>query len=107
VNQPVAVTLTSEDAIHAFFVPAFRIKQDAVPGMHIPMWFQPTQAGTFEIACAELCGLGHYRMRAMATVHSPDDYDRWLAGRARTASVERPAERLAAPPPERPVALHH
>jgi cytochrome c oxidase subunit 2 len=99
VNRPVAVTLTSEDAIHAFFVPAFRVKQDAVPGMRIPMWFQPTQTGEFEIACAELCGLGHYRMRAMATVHSPEDYDRWLAERTRTAAVERPSER--------PVALHH
>ncbi|MGH7606065.1 MAG: cytochrome c oxidase subunit II, partial [Gemmatimonadales bacterium] len=56
VNQPVAVQLTSEDVIHSFFVPEFRVKQDAVPGMHIVAWFQATQTGEYEIGCAELCG---------------------------------------------------
>ena len=78
VNRPVKIDLESEDVIHSFFVPPFRIKQDAVPGMHIMVWFQPTQVGTFELGCAELCGLGHYRMRAVVTVHSQDDYDRWV-----------------------------
>lgn len=77
VNRPVAAVLESEDVIHSFFVAPFRIKQDAVPGMHIPMWFQPTSVGTFELGCAELCGLGHYRMRAVVTVHTQEDYDRW------------------------------
>jgi len=79
VNRPTVATLTSEDAIHSFFVPAFRIKQDAVPGMHIRVWFQPTKTGTYELGCAELCGLGHYRMRAVVTVHTQEDYDRWVA----------------------------
>jgi cytochrome c oxidase subunit 2 len=79
VNRSVAAVLESEDVIHSFFVAPFRIKQDAVPGMHIPVWFQPTKVGTFELGCAELCGLGHYRMRAVVTVHTQEDYDRWVA----------------------------
>jgi cytochrome c oxidase subunit II len=79
VNKPILVNLEAEDAIHSFFVPAFRLKQDAVPGMKIRVWFQATEAGAFELACAELCGLGHYRMRAMVTVHTQEDYDKWLA----------------------------
>lgn len=86
VNKPVVAELTSEDAIHSFFIPAFRIKQDAVPGMTIRVWFQPTDTGTFELACAELCGLGHYRMRAVATVHAEADYQRWLDERGRTVA---------------------
>ena len=78
VNQPVVVEMTSEDVIHSFSIPAFRIKQDAVPGMVIRAWFEPTQTGEFEMGCAELCGLGHYRMRAVVTVHSPEEYQRWL-----------------------------
>jgi cytochrome c oxidase subunit II len=86
VNKPVVAELTSEDAIHSFFIPAFRIKQDAVPGMTIRVWFQPTDTGTFELACAELCGLGHYRMRAIATVHAEAGYQRWLDERGRAAA---------------------
>jgi cytochrome c oxidase subunit II len=82
VGQPVSVLLTSEDAIHSFFIPAFRIKQDAVPGMNIRVWFQPTEVGQYELGCAELCGLGHYRMRATVTVHSREDFDRWARDRA-------------------------
>ena len=87
VNKPVVATLTSEDAIHSFFIPAFRIKQDAVPGMTIRVWFQPTRTGTFELACAELCGLGHYKMRAVATVHAEAEYQRWLEERGRAAAA--------------------
>ncbi len=87
IDTPVTLQMTSEDVIHSFFVPPFRIKQDAVPGMHIPVWFQPTKLGTFELGCAELCGLGHYRMRAVVTVHTQQDYDRWVAERARTAAA--------------------
>ena len=87
VNKPVVATLTSEDAIHAFFIPAFRIKQDAVPGMTIRVWFQPTRTGTFELACAELCGLGHYKMRAVTTVHAEAEYQRWLDERGRAAAA--------------------
>jgi cytochrome c oxidase subunit II len=86
VNRPIVATLTAEDVIHSFFVPAFRIKQDAVPGMQIKVWFQPTKAGTYEIGCAELCGLGHYRMRAVVTVHEQSDYDRWTAEQGRSVA---------------------
>ena len=85
VNQPVVMRMTAEDVIHSFFVPAFRVKQDAVPGMTINVWFEATKTGEYELACAELCGLGHYRMRAIVTVHSADDYRQWLADRAAAA----------------------
>lgn len=87
VNQAVDIMLTSEDAIHSLYVPAFRIKQDAVPGMNIRMWFQPTLEGEYEIGCAELCGLGHYRMRATVTVHSQAGYEQWLRDRAALAAT--------------------
>jgi cytochrome c oxidase subunit 2 len=79
VNKPILINLESEDAIHSFFVPGFRLKQDAVPGMKIRVWFQATATGAQELACAELCGLGHYRMRAIVTVHTQQEYDAWLA----------------------------
>jgi cytochrome c oxidase subunit 2 len=79
VGRPVVVRLTAQDVIHSFFIPQFRLKQDAVPGMTIRVWVQPTQTGEFEIACAELCGLGHYRMRGQVTVESLEAFDAWLA----------------------------
>lgn len=80
VGQPVIVHLTSADVIHSFFIPSFRIKQDAVPGMEgIRVWFEATQTGEFELACAELCGLGHYRMRASVIVHPEGEYESWMA----------------------------
>ena len=77
VNRPVRVTLASEDVIHSFFLPEFRVKQDAVPGMEIPVWFQATRTGEFTLGCAELCGLGHYRMRGTVTVHTAEEFDAW------------------------------
>jgi cytochrome c oxidase subunit 2 len=79
VGQPVIFRLTSQDVIHSFFIPQFRLKQDVVPGMTIRAWVQPTHTGPFEIACAELCGLGHYRMRGQVTVESPEAFQAWLA----------------------------
>ncbi len=67
-GRPVRVQVRSMDVIHSFFLPNFRVKQDAVPGMTIDIWFTPTQSGDFEIACAEHCGLGHYRMRGQVHV---------------------------------------
>lgn len=78
VNQPVIIRLTAREVLHSFFVPVLRLKQDAVPGMTIPVWFEATQTGTYEVACAELCGLGHYRMRAFLTVESEADFQAWL-----------------------------
>jgi cytochrome c oxidase subunit II len=91
VNRPVIVRLRSKDVIHSFGVPEFRVKQDAVPGFTIPVWFTPTvttaemQARTgnpsfqYEIACAQLCGLGHARMRGVATVVTSEELQKWLA----------------------------
>jgi len=77
VNRPVRVTLASEDVIHSFFLPEFRVKQDAVPGMEIPVWFQATRTGEFTLGCAELCGLGHYRMRGTVTVQTAEEFAAW------------------------------
>jgi cytochrome c oxidase subunit 2 len=79
VGKPVRVRLRSKDVIHSFFLPNFRLKQDAVPGMGIEVWFTPTRAGTYEVACAELCGIGHYRMKAALVVEpSEEAFNQWL-----------------------------
>jgi cytochrome c oxidase subunit II len=78
-NRPVRVWLTAEDVIHSFFLPNFRLKQDAVPGMEISVWFEPTATGSWQIACAELCGLGHFRMRGSITVHTLEEFNAWQA----------------------------
>ncbi|MDX1622925.1 MAG: cytochrome c oxidase subunit II [Gemmatimonadota bacterium] len=88
VGRTVRIDLTSEDVIHSFFLPDFRVKQDAVPGMVIPVWFQATETGEYPLACAELCGLGHYRMRAQVTVHEVEEFERWLATETGAAGVE-------------------
>ncbi len=78
VNQPVIVNLRAEDVIHSFFLPEFRVKQDALPGKNIPVWFEATETGEFTLACAELCGIGHYRMGGRVIVHSAADYEAWI-----------------------------
>jgi len=77
VNKVVRLTLSSEDVIHSFWVPNLRLKQDVVPGRRIPVWFKATKTGTWEIACSELCGFGHYSMHGTLFVHNPEDYARW------------------------------
>ncbi|MFB3917678.1 MAG: cytochrome c oxidase subunit II [Terriglobales bacterium] len=81
VGREVDLSLRAEDVIHSFFVPAMRFKQDAVPGLMIHMHFTPDKIGEYEIACAELCGLGHYRMHGVLRVVSQADFDKWLAER--------------------------
>lgn len=81
VNREAEVILRAEDVIHSFFVPAMRFKQDAVPGLAIHMHFTPIATGDYEIACAELCGLGHYKMHGMLKVVSQEEYDKWLASK--------------------------
>ena len=88
VNEPVAAELSSEDVIHSFFVPVFRVKQDAVPGMDINAWFVATVPGRYELGCAELCGLGHYRMRAQVSVHTQEEYDAWMKQAAQGEASE-------------------
>ena len=67
-NRPVMVQLSSKDVIHSFGLPNFRVKMDANPGMLVPVWFTPTVAGRFDLVCSQLCGIGHYRMRAILDV---------------------------------------
>ena len=79
VNKPVKVILKSQDVIHSFFVPSFRIKQDAVPGREVLAWFDATKPGKYEWPCAELCGFGHSGKKGWVYVHSPADYAKWAA----------------------------
>ena len=79
VNKIVRVNLKSQDVIHSFFVPQFRMKQDAVPGREIVQWFEATKPGKYELPCAELCGFGHSGMRGWIYVHTKEDYDKWAA----------------------------
>ncbi len=90
VGQPVKLTMTTEDVIHSFFVPSFRIKQDAVPGREIQAWFDATKPGKYEWPCAELCGFGHSGMKGWVYVHSPADYEKWAAENLKGA--EAPAQ---------------
>ena len=78
VNRPVEITLRSKDVTHSFFVPELRLKQDAVPGMRIRVHFTAEKVGKYEVPCAELCGLGHYKMRTFLEVMEQADYDKWL-----------------------------
>ncbi|MGE3177779.1 MAG: cytochrome c oxidase subunit II [Vicinamibacterales bacterium] len=79
VDKPILVHLSSKDVIHSFGLFEMRVKQDAIPGMSIPVWFIPNKIGDSEIACSQLCGLGHYRMRGFVSVKSQADFDAWLA----------------------------
>ena len=79
IDETVLVELKSMDVLHDFFLPHLRIKQDAVPGMNIPVWFTPTEVGQYDLVCAELCGWGHYKMKGRLTVESRKDHDAWLA----------------------------
>ncbi len=78
VNKPVQILLNARDVIHSFFVPALRLKQDAVPGREIPAWFEATQTGRYEIPCAELCGFGHSGMLGFLIVQSEEEYQAWV-----------------------------
>ena len=79
VHQTVLIHLKSKDVIHSFFVPQFRLKQDVVPGITGHLWLTTTKTGDFDIACAELCGLGHYRMRGFLTIEPAEAFQAWLA----------------------------
>ncbi len=77
-DKPVRVRLTSEDVLHSFFLPELRVKQDAVPGMMSEIWFEATRPANTEIACAELCGLGHYRMKGEVKIRSLEEVEAWI-----------------------------
>jgi cytochrome c oxidase subunit 2 len=78
VNKVVHIKLTSEDVIHSFFLPHMRVKQDALPGRTIDVWFDATKVGKYEIPCAELCGFGHSGMLGYLNVHTDDAYAKWV-----------------------------
>jgi len=78
VNKVIRVRLTSNDVIHSFFLPNLRIKQDAVPGREILVWFEATKVGKYELPCAELCGFGHSGMLGWLYVDTPEDYEKWV-----------------------------
>ena len=82
VDMPVIVNLSSKDVIHCFTLPVMRVKQDVIPGQVIPVWFEAKSTGNFEIACAQLCGLGHYRMRGFFIVDTKEDFAKWLGEQA-------------------------
>ena len=77
IDRPVLVHLSTKDVIHSFGLYEMRVKQDAIPGMSIPVWFIPNRIGEYEIACSQLCGLGHFRMRGFITIQSAADYQKW------------------------------
>jgi cytochrome c oxidase subunit 2 len=78
VGQAVRLTMTSQDVIHSFYVPAFRVKADVVPGRYSTVWFRPIKPGEYHLFCAEYCGTEHSRMRGTVHVMEPDDYEEWL-----------------------------
>jgi cytochrome c oxidase subunit 2 len=102
VNKPIIVRLRSKDVIHSFGVPEFRVKQDAVPGLTIPIWFVPNvttaemrtrlgdQEFQYEIACAQLCGLGHAKMRGFVTVVSAEEFQKWMDDKVKEQSAPDP-----------------
>lgn len=98
VDKPAIIHLSTKDVIHSFSLPHMRSKQDAIPGVSIPLWFTPTVTTdemrqrlgndefVYEISCAQLCGLGHYRMRGFLTVHTQESFEAWLAEQAAAAA---------------------
>ncbi len=88
VGKKVLVHLTSKDVIHSFSLPTMRVKQDAIPGMTVPLWFEAKETGQGEINCAQLCGLGHYRMKGFFSVDTEEDFDAWLVEQAEASSFE-------------------
>jgi len=76
-GKPISISLRTDDVQHAFFVPELRTKQDAVPGLVIPVWFDVDQPRSYELLCAELCGWGHYKMKARVLAESQEDFEAW------------------------------
>jgi cytochrome c oxidase subunit 2 len=94
VDKTVRLVLTSQDVIHSFFVPAFRIKHDVVPGTYETVWFKATETGTYQLECSEYCGTQHAHMRGEVIVMKPADYARWLADQGVRESLAQQGEAL-------------
>jgi cytochrome c oxidase subunit II len=94
VGVPVKVTMTSQDVIHDFYIPAFRVKKDVLPGRYSSLWFQPTKVGTYHLFCAQYCGADHAEMIGWVYVMEPSDYAAWLSGQVKTESMAQAGERI-------------
>jgi len=93
-GRPVRLTMTSEDVIHSFYMPAFRVKLDVVPGRYGEMWFEPTKTGKYHLFCAEYCGTKHSGMIGHIYVMEPQDYQNWLSGGAVEGSLSENGKKL-------------
>ena len=102
VNKNILVHLSSIDVIHSFFLPNFRVKQDALPGSWMKVWFNGTKAGTYEIACAELCGPSHYNMRGVLKMNSQDEYNKWYDAEIQKKALQMAADAANPAPAEEP-----
>jgi cytochrome c oxidase subunit 2 len=91
VGKPVKLLLTSKDVIHGFYAPAFRIKQDAVPGMTNSLWFQPTEVGTFDVLCSQYCGLEHSHMLTKIVVLPREEFTKWYLGKKEQVAAKGPS----------------
>jgi len=96
VGRPVKMIMTSEDVIHDFFVPAFRVKADVIPGRYTSIWFQPTKPGRYHLFCAEYCGTRHSGMIGQVVVMDPSQYQTWLSGGAPEGSLASAGAKLFA-----------
>ncbi len=96
VGRPVKIIATSEDVIHDFFVPAFRVKADVVPGRYVSVWFQPTKPGRYHLFCAEYCGTRHSGMIGEIVVMDPPEYEAWLTGGSGEGSLASAGGKLFA-----------
>ena len=90
IGKPVKLLLTSQDVIHGFYAPAFRIKQDAVPGMTNYLWFQPTQVGAFDVMCSQYCGLEHSHMLSKIVVLPEEEFTKWYQGKKQEVAAKGP-----------------
>ena len=96
INQPVQITLISQDVFHSFSIPAFRVKREAIPGRYTTVWFEASQVGTYHLFCTQYCGTQHSGMIGEVDVLSPEDYKKWLAGSTSGVSLAQNGERLFA-----------
>lgn len=94
VGRKIRLTMISEDVIHSFFVPAFRVKADVLPGKYTRMWFEPTKPGRYHLYCAEYCGTKHSEMKGSIVVLPPVQFEEWLSGGSPTQPLETVGERL-------------
>lgn len=93
IGQAVKLKMISQDVIHSFFIPAFRVKQDVLPGRYTYLWFRPNRVGTYHLFCAEYCGTNHSVMGGLIHIMEPSDYERWLR-EGSTTSMAREGQRL-------------